>query len=219
MTEKFEQVVSDSSVSTPTGAAAGFVPRLDSVDMVRGLAMVLMALDHVRHFFSDALAVHATDLAKTTAPLFLTRWITHFCAPWFVFLAGTGIFLAGAGPRGKSRRQLSIYLVTRGVWLILLELTFVRCLGWSFNFDYHHVLLGVIWALGWSMVAMAALIHLPRTALLVLALAMIAGHNALDGVKPSAFGGFAWLWKVLDTSRYLEPTATVHLKVGYPLLP
>src|ERR1051326_1364614 len=126
--------------------------RLDSVDLLRGLVMVIMALDHTRDFFSRDLTFDPTDLEKTYPALFLTRWITHYCAPVFMFLAGTGAYLSTT--RGKSRGELSWFLLRRGLWLVILELTWVRCLGWLFNFDYHFVIGAVIWAIGWSLGAL-----------------------------------------------------------------
>src|SRR5882724_2850317 len=128
-------------------------PRLASVDVLRGLVMVVMALDHVRDFFGST-QVGATDLQHTTVALFFTRWITHFCAPVFVLLAGTSAFLWAA--RGRTTTALSWFLLTRGVWLIFLELTVVR-FGWFFNLDYSMFVLQVIWAIGASMVILAAL--------------------------------------------------------------
>ena len=141
-------------------AAAG--SRLDSVDLLRGLVMVLMALDHTRDFFHAGVFQRwdPLDLTRTTVALYFTRWITHFCAPVFVFLAGTGAFLATT--RGKSARQLSWFLLTRGLWLILLELTWIRWLGWTFAFNLHEQWFLVIWAIGWSMVVLAPLVFLPR---------------------------------------------------------
>src|SRR6266446_3297440 len=131
-------------------------PRFDSVDTLRGMVMVIMALDHTRDFFSKDLAFAPTDLAQTYPALFLTRWITHFCAPVFVFLAGTGAFLFTT--RGKTRKELSWFLLTRGLWLVLLEVTVIRWFGWNFSFDMHSIGIGVIWAIGWSMVVLSALV-------------------------------------------------------------
>ena len=116
-------------------------PRLDSIDLLRGLVMVLMALDHTRDFFTNA-HFDPTDLSQTTAALFLTRWVTHFCAPVFTFLAGAGAYLAAA--RGKTRPQLSRFLLTRGLWLIVLEYTVVW-FGITFHFDWHFLPASVLW--------------------------------------------------------------------------
>ena len=132
-------------------------PYIASIDLMRGLVMVLMALDHVRWFFSDA-GFSPTDLTHTTPALFLTRWITHLCAPAFVFLSGTSAFLSAR--QGLSRPQLTMRLFTRGLWLVLLEVTAVH-LAWTFNLDYSRMGLGVFWALGWSMVALSVFITCP----------------------------------------------------------
>ena len=126
--------------------------RVESVDLVRGVIMILMALDHTRDFFGIP-GQNPTDMATTTAPLFFTRWITHFCAPVFFLLAGTGAYLS---LRRKTRAELSRFLVTRGLWLIFLELVLVRCFGYQFNVDYRVTMLLVLWALGWSMIVLAA---------------------------------------------------------------
>src|SRR3954447_17973566 len=152
--------------------------RMKSIDAVRGLAMVVMALDHVRDFFyANNLRYSPTDLDSATPAVFLTRWITNFCAPSFVLLAGVGAYL-WAEP-GRSRRELSWFLLTRGLWLIVLELTVIRCLGWYFNFNYRDTPGQVIWAIGWSMVALAGLVFLPRRAVALVAVIIIAGHNWL----------------------------------------
>src|SRR5437879_5746135 len=134
--------------------------RIDSVDLLRGIVMVIMMLDHTRDFIhSGALLFDPLDLRQTTVSLFLTRWITHFCAPVFVFLAGTGAYLQFA--RGKSKRELSRFLISRGVWLIVLEVTIVR-LGAFFNFDLRFLIFfQVIFVIGFSMICLAALIRLP----------------------------------------------------------
>src|SRR5438552_8778838 len=139
------------SLTSNTADSGAVRPRLDSVDLLRGLVMVIMALDHTRDFCSKDLAFDPSNLDKTYPALFLTRWITHYCAPVFIFLAGTGAFLSKT--RGKTTRELSWFLLTRGLWLVFLELTVLRWFGWVFSFDLHNIGIGVIWAIGWSMVA------------------------------------------------------------------
>lgn len=181
--------------------------------------MALMALDHTRDFFHTG-AVHGIDpldLKTTSVALFLTRWITHYCAPVFIFLAGTGAFLSGT--RGKSKNELSWFLLTRGAWLILLELTYIHWAGWAFAFEVHNNPAIVIWAIGWSMIALAALIHLPLWASTAIGLGMILGHNATDGVKPEALGAAGWLWKILHAGGGVELAPGYVLWAGYPLIP
>lgn len=162
--------------------------RIDSIDLLRGIVMVIMMLDHTRDFVhSGAFLFDPTDLSRTTATLFLTRWITHYCAPIFVFLAGTGAYLQFA--RGKSKRELSKFLVTRGLWLIVLELTAVR-LGVSFNFDARVLgFLQVIWVIGVSMIVLAGLIHLPMKLIAGFGVAMIALHNLFDRFQVAGWQG------------------------------
>ena len=136
--------------------------------------MVIMALDHVRDFWSNRLYLDVTDLTVTTPGLFFTRWITHFCAPAFIFLAGTSAFL-----HGQRHRDLSRFLFTRGIWLVVLELTVIR-LMWTFNLEFGHLLAGVIWVIGWSMILMAGLVRLPAWVVGGVGLAIVAGHNVLD---------------------------------------
>lgn len=192
--------------------------RLDSVDLLRGVVMAVMALDHTRDFFHhDAPIFDPLDLTKTNAAVFLTRWITHFCAPTFVFLAGTGAYLSLT--RGKSKAEQSRFLLTRGLWLIVLELTFIRCLGWYLDFNYQESHAGVIWAIGWSMIALAGLIHLPRRAVVVFSVVMIAGHNALDGVSPESLRSWGWLWAILHVPTTLQLRPNMHFFTQYPLVP
>ena len=172
--------------------------------------MILMALDHVRDFFGPP-GISPTNLAQTTVPLFLTRWITHLCAPTFFLLTGTGAFLA---LRSKSVAGLSWFLLTRGIWLIVLELTVIRCLGYQFNVDYQVTLLVVIWALGWAMVALASLVWLPVPAVLAVGLAMIAGHNLLDGVRSANP-----LWVILHAQGFVVNRPGFVVFVAYPLIP
>ena len=171
--------------------------------------MVVMAIDHVRDYFSNA-QFDPTDLSQTTAAYFLTRFVTHFCAPVFVFLAGTGAFLGGT--RGKTTKELSLFLLTRGLWLVLLELTVMR-LAWSFDYDVHMLRAIVIWAIGWSMVVLAALVFLPRAAVLLFGLTLIAGHNLFDGVQGGA------LWKILHVQTMVEYAPGWRIFVFYPLVP
>jgi uncharacterized membrane protein len=133
--------------------------RIQSVDVLRGIVMVIMAIDHIRDFFHyDSQLFSPEDLTKTSAALFFTRWVTHFCAPVFVFLAGTGSYLATR--RGMRRVEVSRFLATRGVWLVVVEMTLVL-LGATFNLSYQFVVWQVMWAIGWSMVALSALVYLP----------------------------------------------------------
>lgn len=157
--------------------------RIQSIDILRGLVIVIMALDHVRDFFYKAdigqaadAAMNPTNLETTYPMLFFTRWITHFCAPIFVFLAGTSIYLICLR---KPKKELSLFLIKRGLWLIFLEVTIIT-LGWSFNPFYNVLILQVIWAIGASMVLLGVLIHLPYKIILVIGLIIVAGHNAMD---------------------------------------
>jgi uncharacterized membrane protein len=189
--------------------------RVDAIDWLRGLVMVLMVLDHARMYLSEA-RFDPTDLAHTTPLLFLTRWITHFCAPVFVFLAGTSAFLSGS--RRGSRRALAGFLASRGAWLVLLELTVVNA-AWAFNLRFESgVILQVIWAIGASMLALSALVFLPTFAVGAIGVAMIAGHNLLDGIAPESLGAFATPFAFLHVSG-LREVLGVRLFVLYPLVP
>ena len=179
--------------SSPSRAIA-VQPRLQSLDILRGAVMIIMALDHIRDYFHvDAARFAPDDLSQTTVLLFFTRWATHFCAPVFVFLAGTSAYLA---MRRKDPSTVSRFLLTRGLWLIVVEMTLVR-LGVFFNLSYTYVIWQVIWTIGWSMIALSVLRRLPWGILLAISLATIAGHNAFDSVQADQFDSFAWVWKVL----------------------
>jgi len=167
--------------------------RVQSIDIVRGAVMLLMAIDHVRVY-------SGLPAGGPTPGIFLSRWITHFVAPAFIFLAGTSAFLHGR--KQADTRALARFLVTRGLWLVLLELTVLR-VAWTFNFDFgHYLLAGVIWVIGWCMVLLAGLIFLPMRALAAVGLAVVLGHNILDRFVPSLFAlleksHWGWLWQVL----------------------
>ncbi|CAN5577323.1 DUF1624 domain-containing protein [soil metagenome] len=196
---------------------AGVRPRLDALDLLRGWIMILMVLDHTRDFFSaEMFSFWPTQLEKTTPAFFFTRWITHFCAPLFCFLAGTGAFLSLT--RGKTRGELSYFLLTRGAWLLVLELTWVN-LSWTFNFGFPEFGGAVLWALGWSMIAMAALIHLPLWALTSFAVLVIAGHNLLDPIVPAQLGALSGLWNVLHEGGPFRILPNTTFYAAYPLLP
>jgi uncharacterized membrane protein len=182
--------------------------RIGAVDIVRGLAMILMALDHTRDFLGTG--VNPVDIATTTAPLFFTRWITHFCAPTFFLLTGTSAWLSR---RGRPASQLSWHLLTRGAWLLLLELTVFRFVL-QFNFDYHTTLLNVLWALGWALVVLSALVYLPRPAITAFGIILVAGHNALDSIRSANP-----LWTLLHSPNFVLKTPEHAVLAGYPLIP
>lgn len=202
--------------------------RIYSVDFLRGVVMMIMLLDHTREFVhAGALQFDPTDLSRGDAPLFFTRWITHFCAPTFVFLSGVSIYLQRMN--GKSTGELARFLFTRGLWLIFLEFTLVR-LGFTFNFDYSFFGVGqVIWVIGVSMVLMAALIYLPIRIAGAIGLALILLHNMLDGVQvpPNvAFAGqpppdiWQMLWLILHQPGIIPLFGGASTAfVAYPLIP
>src|SRR5690349_21170951 len=166
--------------------------RIESIDLLRGLVIIIMALDHVHDFFGD-LTAQPTNLTTTTAGLFFTSCITHICAPVFSLLTGTGAYLAGSR---MPKPHLSRFLLSRGLWLIFLELVVMR-FALQFNLDYHTTIITVLWALGWSMLTLAGLIWLPLWAITLFGVVLVAGHNALDGINANTLGRLAPLWTVL----------------------
>ncbi|TKJ37998.1 hypothetical protein CEE37_13545 [candidate division LCP-89 bacterium B3_LCP] len=190
--------------------------RIESIDLLRGLVMILMVLDHARKYFGyGSFFANPEDLSTTTPLLFLTRWITHFCAPVFVFLAGTAAFLYGS--RTEKTSQVSWFLLTRGLWLILLELTIVN-FGWTFDITLGLHILQVIWAIGFSMVCLSALVYLPKWALVGLGFILVAGHNLLDSVIFEE-GVFAWIWSALHFRNVLLIGSERAVVFAYPLIP
>jgi uncharacterized membrane protein len=188
--------------------------RIESVDLVRGLIMILMALDHTRDFFGT-LGASPTDLATTTAGLFLTRWITHLCAPVFFLLTGTGAWFSG---RRRTRNGLARFLLTRGLWLLVLELVVMRFLL-QFNVDYKVTIITVLWGLGWAMIALAGLIYLPTWLITIIGAVMIAGHNLLDGIQASSFGALAPVWNILHGPGFVINNPHHVMFVSYVLIP
>lgn len=203
-----------SAISSPetapftNAARTGLSPRADrvvSVDVLRGIVMILMALDHTRDFFG----VPGNPTDPNSTGIFLTRWITHLCAPTFFLLTGTGAYLSRAR-RGVD--GLSGFLITRGAWLVLLELTVFRFI-YQFNVDYRVTLLLVIWALGWSMITLGALVRLPTAAIAVVGVVLIAGHNLLDTVRLTHP-----VWSILHGPGFVtQGEYTVF--AAYPLIP
>jgi uncharacterized membrane protein len=206
------------TTTAPPASGSHSPARLAAVDALRGLVMIVMALDHTRDFLHvGAMQFSADDLTRTTPLLFLTRWITHICAPVFVFTAGMGARLR-LDRSGSDAGQVSRYLWSRGVWLILVELTVMR-LAMNFTFDLRYpVLLIILWALGWSMIALAALVYLPPRAVGALGLGIIAFHNTFDGVQAQQLGALAWLWHVLHQPGAIA-IGGVTAVTGYPVLP
>jgi uncharacterized membrane protein len=188
--------------------------RYDSIDLLRGLVMVIMVLDHARDFWAG-FTPDPTDLDVTTAPLFITRWVTHLCAPVFVFLAGTSAYLYGSKRRPA---QLSLFLLSRGLWLVLLELTVIKYV-WIPEPGYSMVLMQVIWIMGWSMVALAGLCHLGTTAVGVIGVAIVVGHNLLDPLVPADFGNGAALWTIVHEGGRVQLFDGLISIISYPLLP
>jgi uncharacterized membrane protein len=204
-------------MNQPAGPTTATLPgRVASIDVMRGIVMVLMAIDHVRVFAG-------VSAGGASAGLFFTRWVTHFCAPAFIFLAGTSAFLYGRRNEGLSR-----FLLTRGAWLVILELTVVR-LSWTFNLDFRqYELAGVIWVIGWCMIIMAALVKLPVRVVGAIGLAIVFGHNLLDGYAGTIAPGLgndlrSILWKVGYVAFFAPPVSLgpdgPNLVVLYSLVP
>ena len=189
--------------------------RVQSIDLIRGVAIILMALDHVRDFFHyDTFFYDPTDLSQTTPALFLTRFITHFCAPVFCFLAGTSAFFVG---RKKDRPTLAIWLMKRGLWLIFAEFTFIA-FAWYFKINTAFIDLSVIWCLGVSMVFLAGLIFLRKQLVIPLSLFLIFGHNLFDAFRPALNGLPATLWMIFHYQGEID-LGFIRLIVVYPLMP
>jgi len=208
----------NATVATPQPAAAEIAApsRIGSVDLVRGAVMILMAIDHVRVF-------SGVPAGGPAPAIFFTRWITHFCAPAFIFLAGTSIFL-----HARKHTDVSRHLLIRGAWLILLELTFLR-VAWTFNFDFrHYELAGVIWVIGCCMILMSLLIKMPMPFVASVGVAIIALHNLMDPHLPKLLEGmdsnrFSGLWKIMYVGFFAGPVSFgsdgPNLMVLYSIVP
>ncbi len=191
-------------------------PRISSIDIVRGLVMVIMVLDHVRHFMhADALLYEPTELSKTTPVLFFTRWITHFCAPAFVLLAGMAIRISA---KRKSPSALRYFLLTRGLWLLLLEVIVMR-FSFTFNWYFDLIFFQVIWAIGASMIVLALFIQLSEKLILAVSLIILFGHNALDYFNVNETHALYVPFTLLFRSGYIPLTDNSGIMVMYPLMP
>jgi uncharacterized membrane protein len=189
--------------------------RIESIDLLRGIVMIIMALDHVRDYFHyDAFFYDPTDLLHTNALLFFTRFITHFCAPVFVFLAGISAYLYGAK---KTRKELAYYLFSRGIWLVIAEL-FIISLAWTFNPYYRVFHLQVIWAIGISMIVLSVIIFMKRKFILLIAVVLIACHNLLDIVHIPGNGPASFFWSVLHEPGDFA-VGQLNIFVRYPVIP
>lgn len=190
--------------------------RIESIDILRGLAMVIMALDHVRDYFHiGSFFIDPTDLETTTPFLFFTRFITHNCAPAFIFLAGTSAFLYGSK---TSKSKLSKFLLTRGIWLVFLEIM-VNNLIWTFDLSYSFIILQVIWAIGLSMIALSFMIYLPKKALLILGIILVAGHNLMDSIIMQGESFKSIVWYILHQRTRLQISSTQLISIAYPIIP
>ncbi len=186
--------------------------RISSIDVLRGLVMALMALDHTRDFFSTS-GFNPRDVMQPA--LFLTRWVTHLCAPTFIFLAGLSAFLYG---RGRDTGDLSRFLFIRGFWLVLIDFTLIK-FGWRFEFDLFRMTAGIIFVIGISMIALAALVWLPRWVTAGMTLIMLVGHNLLDSIRAEELGGASWAWHLLHEPGLIHLGDGAQLYVLYPLIP
>ena len=187
-------------------------PRIQSIDLLKGLVMVIMALDHVRDYFHySAFFFDATDPEQTTWPIFITRFITHFCAPAFSFLAGTSAFMIG---KRKLPAELSSFLFKRGLWLVFVEIIIIN-FAWKFDLNFTHIGLQTIWSLGISMIVLAGLIYLPKKVILAFSIVIIFGHNMLDNIH---FEG-SYLWSILHEWKQFEFIEGHKVLFAYSLLP
>jgi uncharacterized membrane protein len=211
-----DAILKSAEALAPSAECVAAVPRkrwrIASVDILRGLIMAIMALDHTRDFFTST-GFNPRDV--TEPALFLTRWVTHICAPTFILLAGLSAFLYGLG---KDTGALSRFLLIRGLWLILIDFTLIK-FGWRFEFDLFRMTGGIIFAIGLSMIALAALVWLPRWVIAAVTAVMLVGHNLVDGTRADELGGAAWVWHLLHEPGLIYLGDEARLYVLYPLIP
>lgn len=189
--------------------------RIESIDLLRGIIMIIMALDHCRDYFhSAALVEDPLNLATTTPFLFFTRWITHFCAPIFLFLSGTSAWLQSGR---KTKAELSRFLVTRGLWLVLVDL-FIITLGTTSDIYFSYFIIQTLWAIGISMAILGLMIWLPFYAILVTGLVIVLGHNMIDFAEANHQGNFPFWWHLLHKQGDIILWKGQHLFIFYPFL-
>lgn len=190
--------------------------RIESIDILRGIVMILMALDHTRDYFHyDSSLFNPTNLDKTTPFLFFTRFITHYCAPVFVFLAGTSAYLYGSK---KSKSDVFKFLLTRGIWLVIFEI-FINSLNWSFDITYSFVVLQVIWAIGISMIVLSFLSFLPKRFIAIIGFLLVAGHNFFDDTLMKGQSWDAVLWYILHQQGGIPIGEDHYILFAYPVIP
>ncbi len=196
---------------------SGMGKRISSIDILRGIVMILMALDHVRDYFHlNALAGNdPTNLDTTTPFLFFTRFITHFCAPVFVFLAGTSAFLFG---RNKTKKDLSYFLITRGIWLILVEI-FINNFLWWFDLSFGFINLQVIWVIGLCMIVLGIAVYLPTSFLIAIGLLLVFGHHILDSITMQGKSFSSVIWYALHQVNGFQIGENRYLWFSYPAIP
>lgn len=191
--------------------------RIQSIDLLRGLVMIIMALDHIRDYVNFGyLSSDPTNMDTTTPLLFFTRWITHFCAPIFIFLSGTSAFLYGTK---RTKKQTAKFLFTRGLWLIFIELTVVN-FAWVFDIGIGVHILQVIWAIGLCMIFLSILIFIPVKYLLGIGVLLVVGHNLLDGITRQGNDPLSIVWYVLHQSKFLSINNSQSVIIfAYPIIP
>ena len=190
--------------------------RIESIDLLRGIVMIIMAIDHIRDYFHyESFFFSPTDISQTTPAIFFTRWITHLCAPTFIFLAGVSVFFI---KQQKGQKETTIFLLTRGFWLIVLQFTVIR-FAWSFDPLFHYNAHAIISDIGLCMMLLAALIYLPWNAILIISLTMIAGHNLLDSVSFTSGSITSVIWSLLHVNTNYNFGNGYSFEIFYPIIP
>jgi uncharacterized membrane protein len=190
--------------------------RVEEIDVYRGMIMLLMALDHTRDFFGE-MSIGATDLSQTYPALFFTRWITHLCAPSFVFLAGVSAYIFYQ--KIQDVRKASRFLFKRGLMLIIIEQSLLRCFGWYFNFDYHYMNANVLFGIGFSMILLSAVQYASHRVVLYMGLFIVLSHNLLDLFHVSDSVWWHWIFLVFFRSGDITFYNGYHFYISYPIIP